>query len=74
MPDVCAPGNTVVSAISNAYLAGHPDETIAYRQTVDGMEYSWAQQCGTSMASPAVAGVVALWMQAHPDLDVFTAR
>ena len=74
MPDVCAPGNTVVSAISNAYLAGHPDETIAYRQTVDGREYSWAQQCGTSMASPAVAGVIALWMQAHPDLDVFTAR
>lgn len=75
MPDVCAPGNTVVSAISNAYIAAHPDDgTIAHRQTVDGKEYSWAQQCGTSMASPAVAGVIALWMQAHPDLDVNTAR
>ncbi|MGM9852976.1 MAG: S8 family serine peptidase [Muribaculaceae bacterium] len=73
-PDICAPGNTVISAISNAYIAKHPDvRTIAYRQTVGGKEYSWFQECGTSMASPAVAGVIALWMQAHPSLDVFTA-
>lgn len=74
MPDICAPGNTVVSAMSGPYAAKHPDEIIAHRQTVDGTDYAWAQQCGTSMASPAVAGVIALWAQAHPTLDVHTAR
>lgn len=74
MPDICAPGNTVVSAISGAYLANHRYDDIAHKQTVDGIEYAWAQECGTSMASPAVAGVIALWAQAHPTIDVFTAR
>lgn len=74
LPDVCAPGNTLVSAMSGPYLTAHPDAVRAYAQTVDGKEYSWFTMCGTSMASPALAAVLAAWCQKYPDLDCATAR
>lgn len=74
LPDICAPGNTVVSAMSDFYLQKYPETKTAYRQTVGGREYAWYEQCGTSMASPAAAAVLALWCQAYPQLDMATAR
>ncbi|MBJ80314.1 MAG: hypothetical protein CMH60_03260 [Myxococcales bacterium] len=57
-PDVSAPGKTIASARSynsNApLLDGHP-------------ELSFMQ--GTSMAAPHITGVIALMLQADPDLD-----
>ncbi len=70
LPHICAPGNTVVSAMSGPYLSKHPDAELAHTATVGGNTYAWYQECGTSMASPAAAGILALWLQADPSLTI----
>ena len=76
-PDVCAPGVNVISAYNNfvnentdieyaAWLIGHLDTDYE-----EGYGYSMTlAQTGTSMSAPAVAGAIALWMQADPELTV----
>ena len=77
-PDVCAPGVNIVSA-QNFFI---DDDTYyslaAWDIAILDTEYErWGTmtgyfhvmaQTGTSMSSPAVAGSVALWMQADPTL------
>lgn len=69
-PHVCAPGNYVVSAASGPWLAAHPDTPVSATVTIDGQPYSWFAECGTSMASPMAAGIIALWLQADPSLTL----
>ena len=69
-PDITAPGRNVISAYSSYYLAEHPTSTnsdVAYTD-IDGRTYPWRVDSGTSMACPVAAGVIALWLQANPDL------
>ena len=70
-PDVTAPGNFVISSQSSFYLEAHPDATTYDVEHFDagGHTYVWAAQSGTSMSTPVVAGIIALWLQANPTLS-----
>ena len=75
-PDVMAPGQNIISSystffISNPANAGFPLSSDVRHFTYAGRTYAWMSNGGTSMASPVVAGVIALWLQACPTL---TAR
>ncbi len=65
-PDVSAPGMNVVSSI-NSYTTG--SYTTATSTTFNGRTYDFAAFSGTSMSSPATAGVVALLLQASPTIE-----
>lgn len=69
-PDVVAPGLLIISALHHN-AKGRP---IVGTMTRDGVEYKWGAMDGTSMATPAVSGIVALWLQADPTLTVNEIR
>ena len=70
-PDVMAPGANIVSAMSSYYMASNPDrlDWLVSRQEHEGRTYGWCADCGTSMSAPAVAGIIATWLQARPNLS-----
>lgn len=64
-PEISAPGQLVVSAISSfATEPPTPKTTVEF----NGKEYPFATLSGTSMSSPMVSGIVALILQANPNL------
>ncbi len=70
-PEVVAPGTNILSAMSSYYHEAHPEETsatVAYSDFND-RRYPWAAETGTSMSTPLVAGIIACWLQAKPDLS-----
>lgn len=71
-PDVMAPGDNIISSYSSYYEESNPtasdiDSDVAHFE-LNGRTYAWNSNAGTSMACPVVAGVIALWLQAKPDL------
>ena len=71
-PEVTAPGDNIISSYSSYYLEAKPDardinSDVEHFQ-FHGRTYAWNANAGTSMACPVVAGVIALWLQAKPDL------
>lgn len=71
-PDVMAPGNNIISSFSSFYMAAHPEASDLTwdldRYEFNGRSYAWISSSGTSASCPAVAGAIALWLQAKPDL------
>lgn len=53
-----------------------PEETDApwYRPEAPGRTYYWIADQGTSMSSPVMAGIIALWLEACPTLSVQDVR
>ena len=77
-PDVLAPGAHIISAINN-YAASYNvnREDLAYTEVdalIPGRTNYWGAMCGTSMATPVVTGIMALWLQANPRLDFDLVR
>ena len=75
-PDVVAPGHNIISALNSFYRVNGDDQAThdmvspltAYKANVFGKDYAMWVQSGTSMAAPMVSGIIALWLQAKPDL------
>ncbi|MCF2136384.1 MAG: S8 family serine peptidase [Candidatus Thorarchaeota archaeon] len=68
-PDVIAPGENVVSG---RWSGANPSEYIIYNSTQFGNYYTmWS---GTSVATPLVAGVVAILVQQYPGLSPLAVK
>ena len=69
-PDVMAPGSNVISSIGSYWFEKKPNELefVVDSSYFNGDKYYWSASTGTSMSSPAVGGIVALWLQANPGL------
>lgn len=75
LPHISAPGNLVVSAACGPYVADNPHALRLVASTPgNGRKDYWFATGGTSMSSPIVAGIIATWLEAAPDLTVGRAR
>ena len=73
-PDIAAPGFGIVSSVNSfdsSFMPGGANATslvATYQNTANNRNYYYAMLQGTSMSSPATAGIIALLLQANPHL------
>ena len=67
-PDVVTPGVNI-HASANSRYEGDYGVAMVTKSTFEGREYPWIAISGTSMATPCMAGIVALWLQANSTLS-----
>ncbi len=82
LPDICAPGEGIISSYSQYYVDKVPASATqnslageyAMKKGLFSRNSPWGLMQGTSMACPYVAGVVAMWLEADPTLTVADVR
>ena len=54
----------------------HPEaaQSLSSKVTFDGQDYWYDYNQGTSMSAPVTTGIIALWLQANPNLSVADVR
>jgi subtilisin family serine protease len=72
-PDVCAPGSLVLSSANRYDQVSNRQNWLA-GSVVDGIEYPYYSNKGTSMSAPVVAGTIALLLQVSPELTATQLR
>jgi subtilisin family serine protease len=75
-PDITAPGNIIVSSVSRFDIGNFPssDPKVVAGVTDGTNNWYFGTEQGTSMASPMVTGILALWLQAYPNLTPTQAK
>ena len=74
-PDFTAPGTGIISSVSTPAKASLDDGTSPCATYSSGTRSdSWGIMQGTSMATPIVAGAIALWLEAEPTITTAEIR
>ena len=73
-PDIGAPGQMIASAVNNKQFAGWMGDYTLYQSQFNGETQYWTMFSGTSMAAPHAAGIVALMLEANPNLNLTEVR
>jgi subtilisin family serine protease len=79
-PDITAPGLCVVSSVSSFDAdyrpggSGFSDVVSSYTDPNQGTKFYFAQFSGTSMATPCTSGIIALMLEANPNLTPTQVR
>lgn len=72
LPLTVAPGEGIISSWSSHDIANNTYLVLkmSAKEVVGGKTYYWGECTGTSMSTPYVAGTIATWLEANPNLTL----